>query len=271
MEKSGNGDNRMLHICVAGAQYSPDGNSSWANSVISFSQRPIYTFYNPNDAGLKTAWGVESKGETGEIGVELTGNAQFGDYYTNTSDNGRKNTLNILYGRYRNWKDLQWDEVVSVDDAGSLLGNYNRIWYACLLRNRDLDGDNIVDEDEIRWYLASVDQLTDIWVGEAAIPTAKLYTKTASSGSVPMEHVACSSYFNNGGYNRPWIIWAEESASRGGYKDGGENSYGNEGARSYRTVRNLGISLDEVDAVPDDYVIKTSGTYTIGGVTYTEK
>lgn len=269
-----NGDNRMLHICVAGAQYSPDGNSSWANSVISFSQRPIYTFYNPNDADLKTAWGVESKGETGEIGVELTGNAQFGNYYTNTSDNGRKNTLNILYsstGWYPSLKNLQWDEVVSVDDAGSLLGNYNRIWYACLLRNRDLDGDNIVDEDEIRWYLASVDQLTDIWVGEAAIPTAKLYTKTASSGSVPMEHVACSSYFNNGGYNTPWIIWAEESASRGGYNDGGEDKYNSDGTRSYRTVRNLGISLDEVDAVPDDYVIKTSGTYTIGGVTYTEK
>lgn len=268
-----NGDNRMLHICVAGAQYSPDGNSSWANSVISFSQRPIYTFYNPNDAGLKTAWGVESKGETGEIGVELTGNAQFGDYYTNTSDNGRKNTLNILYstGGRPSLKNLQWDEVVSVDNAGRLLGNYNRIWYACLLRNRDLDGDNIVDEDEIRWYLASVDQLTDIWVGEAAIPTAKLYTKTASSGSVPMEHVACSSYFNNGGYNRPWIIWAEESASRGGYKDGGEEKYGNSGARSYRTVRNLGISLDNVEVVPEDYVIKTSGSYIIGGVKYTEK
>lgn len=268
-----NGDNRMLHICVAGAQYSPDGNSSWANSVISFSQRPIYTFYNPNDADLKTAWGVESKGETGEIGVELTGNARFGDHYTNTSDNGRKNTLNILYstGWNPSLKNLKWDEVVSVDDAGRLLSDYNNIWYACLLRNRDLNGDNIVDADEIRWYLASVDQLTDIWIGEAAIPTAKLYTKTASSNSVPMEHVASSSYFNDGGYNKPWIIWAEESASRGGYKDGGEENYGNFGARSYRTVRNLGISLDDVEVVPEDYVIKTSGSYTIGGVTYTEK
>lgn len=266
-----NGDNRMLHICVAGAQYSPDGNSSWANSVISFSQRPIYTFYNPNDAGLKTAWGVESKGETGEIGVELTGTARFGDYYTNTSDNGRKNTLNILYSTNNRFKNLKWDEVVSVDDAGRLLDDYNRIWYACLLRNRDLDGDNIVDADEIRWYLASVDQLTDIWIGEAAIPVAKLYTKTANEFSVPMEHVASSSYFNKMGYNTPWIIWAEESASRGGYKQSGEGSYENNGARSYRTVRNLGISLDDVNAVPDDYVIKTSGTYTIGGVKYTEK
>ena len=268
-----NGDNRMLHICVTGAQYSPDGNSSWANSVISFSQRPIYTFYNPNDAGLKTAWGVESKGETGEIGVELTGTALFGDHYTNTSDNGRKNTLNILYNtnRYPSLKNLEWDKVVSVEDAGSLLDDYNNIWYACLLRNRDLDGDNIVDEDEIRWYLASVDQLTDIWIGEAAIPMAKLYTKTASSNSVPMEHVASSSYFNNRGYNMPWIIWAEESASRGGYKDGGEEKYGNSGARSYRTVRNLGISLDNVEVVPEDYVIKTSGSYIIGGVKYTEK
>lgn len=269
-----NGDNRMLHICVAGAQYSPDGNSSWANSVISFSQRPIYTFYNPNDADLKTAWGVESKGETGEIGVELTGTARFGDYYTNTSDNGRKNTLNILYNT--NWdpslKNLEWDEVVSVDDAGSLLDDYNNIWYACLLRNRDLNGDNIVDEDEIRWYLASVDQLTDIWIGEAAIPMAKLYTKTANQDLVPMEHVASSTYFDDDNrYNKPWIIWAEESASRGGYEKNGESGYGNDGARSYRTVRNLGINLDNVNEVPADYVIKSNGQYQINWVKYTER
>lgn len=58
-----NAENRMLHICVEGAQYSPDGNTSWAESVITFSQRPIYTFYDP-DSDVSTAWGTEFKNES---------------------------------------------------------------------------------------------------------------------------------------------------------------------------------------------------------------
>lgn len=270
-KKTVNGDNRMLHICEQGAKYSPDGNSSWANSVISFSQRPVYTFYNPNNPEVKTAWGVESKGETGEIPVK---GATLGAMYGNTFDNGRRNTLNILHSG----KTLRWDEVLSVQDEGKLLGSYNNIWYACLLRNRDLNGDNIVNSDEIRWYLASIDQLTDIWIGEAAIPMAKLYTKTATSTNVPLEHVASSTYFDAGDNSseneppsdKPWVIWAEESASRGGFNTSGDDEYGNL-KRSYRCVRNLGLSLNDIDEAPADYVIPGEDNYQVGFITYKEK
>src|SRR5699024_4261757 len=94
---------------------------------------------------------------------------------------------------------------------------------------RDLDGDDVIDADEIRWYLASVDQLTDLWIGEAAIPKAKLYMNDidASGVEIPIEngvtrvHVASSSYHpgtTDKPTNKPsdpWVIWAEESASRG--------------------------------------------------------
>ena len=259
-----NGDNRMLHICLAGAEYSPDGNSSWAQSVISFSQRPVYTFYNPNNEELKTAWGVESKGETGELPVD---DSFLGSSHPNSTDNGRENTLNIIPQNY----SLRWSDAVSVHDAGGLLGRYYNVWYACLLRNRDLDGDNIVDPEEIRWYLASIDQLTDIWIGEAAIPIAKLYTKEAevTDGTVPLEHIVSSSY-RNGDSGTPWIIWAEEGASRGGYNISGDEDYGRT-TRSYRCVRNLGLSLNHITDVPQDYVIKGNSSHTANGQTYTER
>ena len=78
---------------------------------------------------------------------------------------------------------LKWTDVLYLDEGeyGRLKDGYKSVWFACLGRNRDLNGDNIVDMNEIRWYLASVDQLTDIFIAEAAVPNAKLYSKNATS------------------------------------------------------------------------------------------
>lgn len=207
-----NAENRMLHICVKGAQYSPDGNTSWAESVITFSQRPIYTFYDP-DSDVKTAWGTEFKNESEDANLPATSTALNGITWNkdnNTFDDGRKNTLEVL-GQLTN---LKWTDVLYLNEAdyGHLKDKYKCVWFACLGRNRDLNGDNIVDPDEIRWYLASVDQLTDIFIAEAAVPNAKLYSQNATSASVPLEHVISSTYHTG---SAPWIIWAEEGASRG--------------------------------------------------------
>lgn len=283
-----NGENRMLHICVKGAQYSPDGNTSWAESVITFSQRPIYTFYDP-DSDVSTAWGTEFKNESEDAeddtdkNLPATSSALDGITWNkdkNTFDDGRKNTLEVL----RQLTDLKWTDVLYLNDGdyGRLKDKYKSVWFACLGRNRDLNGDNIVQLDEIRWYLASVDQLTDIFIAEAAVPNAKLYSQNATSASVPLEHVISSTYHTitttGGVWNRsttmsPWIIWAEEGASRGVYGSSGDvTSY----LHTYRCLRNLGLSLKTIDSKVDDYV-KTPDISTrevsVGGetVTYTER
>lgn len=243
-----NGDNRLLHICLEGAQYSPDGNSSWANSVITFSQSPIYTFYNPNANGVTEAWGTESINETGGLRIVEEGKTLNLATKPNTPDNGRQNTLNIING------ELKWSNVLNreEDGYGTLKTGYNNIWYACLGRNRDIDGDNIVDAEEIRWYLASIDQLTDLWIGEEAVPNAVLYdvSKYVQSNTVTVHHVASSTY--NNGAEDPWVIWAEEGASRGA-KSGSSETNGEE--YDYRCVRNLGIDLTDITKVPEDYVL----------------
>lgn len=118
-------------------------------------------------------------------------------------ENGRLNMLNLINAR-QTVNQLHWTDVLGVvtDVDHQLNSGYESIWYACLLRNRDLDGDDVIDADEIRWYLASVDQLTDLWIGETAIPKAKLYMNDidASGVEIPIEngetrvHVASSSY-----------------------------------------------------------------------------
>lgn len=262
-----NAENRMLHICVKGAQYSPDGNTSWAESVITFSQRPIYTFYDP-DSDVSTAWGTEFKNESedAEDGTDknlpATSSALNGISWNkdnNTFDDGRKNTLEVL-GQLTN---LKWTDVLYLNDGdyGRLKDKYKSVWFACLGRNRDLNGDNIVQLDEIRWYLASVDQLTDIFIAEAAVPNAKLYSQNATSASVPLEHVISSTYHtitttgnwgNRSTTMKPWIIWAEEGASRGVYDDSGDDA---DDLHTYRCLRNLGLSLNDKDSDLDDYVI----------------
>lgn len=261
-----NAENRMLHICVEGAQYSPDGNTSWAESVITFSQRPIYTFYDP-DSDVSTAWGTEFKNESedAEDGTDknlpATSSALNDINWikdNNTFDDGRKNTLEVL-GQLTN---LKWTDVLYLNDGdyGRLKDKYKSVWFACLGRNRDLNGDNIVQLDEIRWYLASVDQLTDIFIAEAAVPNAKLYSQNATSASVPLEHVISSTYHtitttgnweNRSTTMKPWIIWAEEGASRGVYDDSGDDA---DDLHTYRCLRNLGLSLNDKDSDLDDYV-----------------
>lgn len=278
-----NAENRMLHICVKGAQYSPDGNTSWAESVITFSQRPIYTFYDP-DSDVSTAWGTEFKNESEDANLPATSSALNGITWNkdeNTFDDGRKNTLEVL----RQIQNLKWTDVLYLNEAdyGHLKDKYKCVWFACLGRNRDLNGDNIVQLDEIRWYLASVDQLTDIFIAEAAVPNAKLYSQNATSASVPKEHVISSTYhtIKNEWGNitmSPWIIWAEEGASRGVYGTSGDNP---SDPHTYRCLRNLGLSLSHIASQVDDYVDSSNnsdGSYyttdrvvTVGNSTVTYK
>ena len=244
-----NGSERMMHICVKGAQYSPDGDTSWSNSVVTFRQTPIYSMYDASK--VESAWGTESILETGPLSATTSHTPS----YTLTMNNGRKNTLAFFVNQDGATNGTNWTTVLSRDAADveggedELNVGYQNTWYACMTRNRDLDGDNVIDPEEVRWCLASIDELTDLWIGENALPqTAKLY----KGNGTYMEHMASSS----GAEDTPWIIWAEEGASRGQYNDG---SY-NKSNYTYRCIRYLGISLDNVDATPTDYVQVTSAT-----------
>lgn len=269
-----NGEDRLMHVCTGEAKYSPDGNSSWSNSVVTFKQSPIYSIYNEDDPDLATAWGTESIIETGALPLSSTHGPT--GTLSNTDNNGRLNTLNFfVYGNSSSYtrNGTKWGEVLertnsSLTTEEELKDGYRDIWHACMIRNRDLNGNNVIDPEEVRWFLASIDELTDLWIGEATMPSeAKLYSPNPNDPSAVAGtyclHVASSSYNRNtnssGGtntYTNPSVIWAEEGASKGasfeskGFNVTKENY-------TYRCVRYLGISLDDIRETPEDYVVAT--------------
>lgn len=253
-------DDRQLYIIVDDAKYSGDHLSSVIKARYSFRQRSVRTIYNVNKPDLETAWGLESTMEpeeriwTGSItnGIETT-----------SKDNGRLNTLCILLGN--NYETdpntLHWTDVLSVEDEYGLKDDYDRAIYACLIRNRDLDGDNVVDADEIRWYLASINQLVDIYLGEYALDEpSRLYPRDAVDRPGAKKgvywHYTSSSYDSA---TNPWVLWSEEGASVGLKRDS-EANYNGE-YYSYRCLRNLGLPLDRPGDTPEDLVeVKQSGS-----------
>lgn len=255
-------DDRQLYIIVDDYAYTDDQQSSVIKAQYSFRQRSIRTVYNVNKESLTTGWGLESTMETSRLepGTLPAESGWWGNTYypTTDKDNGRLNTLRILLGDDYSRK-LRWTDVLSVEKDGEYAlrsdGNtdYNKAIYACLIRNRDIDGDNIVDAGEIRWYLASINQLVDIYLGEYALDEqSRLYPTDAvdrPGGKSVYWHYTSSSYEGSG--NNPWVLWAEEGASLGRW----EGSKGSNGELySYRCLRNLGILLDQPGTEPADLI-----------------
>lgn len=240
-------EDRQLHIIAQGSQISPDGNSSVVNSTFSFKQRPISTIFNVDKEELKTAWGLESKMETGRMQKQEENNNLT---YGSSTSNGRMNTLDIILGSGHT-NVVHWTEVLNTDAHNSLNRGYEDPVHACLLRNRDLNGDNIIQSNEIRWYLAAIDQLTDIYIGENALDEkSRLYPSNPADRENQVRWHYISSSANG---NDAWILWAEEGASRGA---AGNSAAGN--MFSYRCARNLGLKLDTPDDEPEDLIHVTS-------------
>lgn len=251
-------DNRQMHIIIPFSDgsgtdkdivYSPDGNSSVVNSLYTFTQSPVRTVYNVNSTSLSKAWGLESRMEI--VGSDKAGRLDPGDVSLGDDQrNGRANMMKWVSGK-------KWSDIVDTGVQYGLKDSYENAAYACMLRNRDLNGDNNVDDNEVRWYLASIDQLVDIYLGESALDEAsRLYPRNAADrpgGKSVYWHYTSSSY--NSGEGAPWVLWSEEGASRGSFHyDAGGSPIVNGDLYAYRCVRNLGVPLDDVGQVPDSLI-----------------
>lgn len=264
-------DDRQLHILSGDRNVSTDGNSSVTKALYTFRQKSIRTVYNKKAPDLQTAWGLETVIEQAvnkdnphyndsnrlPPGVDAIGSG------SSDNRNGRKNTVNII------GSDTPWNEIVDHTN-NTLKGGYQSAAYACMLRNRDEDGDGVIDESEIRWYLAAIDQLTDIYIGEWALNTAaRLYPDNPNNrpgGNDPYWHYTSSSY--NSQERAPWVLWAEEGASRGSYSES-NGSDRNGGYYSYRCIRNLGIAVTNVKHDPDPLItIINTGSDDLGPYTF---
>lgn len=262
---------RQMHIITDGVKYSPDGHSAVASASYSFVQRSIRSIYNTEASGLTTGWGVETLTEPVDIGPNENGYAdklQNGDNRLvpgapliaglgSGSDrrNGRSNTWTLWQG-----KDL--DNII--DYSNQTIpdeGNQNAV-YACMLRNRDENGNGTIDDNELKWYLAAIDQLVDLYIGEGALnKDSRLYPYDPVNGDYPPGNRIFWHYVSSSANgDQPWVLWAEEGASIGSYKNDDKSSDANKDSESlvedhysFRCIRNLGIPDDDY-SIPADFV-----------------
>ena len=284
-----NQPNRLMHI-LCDTKSSKDGASSVTESIVTFRQRAIQTPYNINKPEVTSAFGSEVVDETREMNLTFYEND---DSYrgmnlgNNSNDNGTYNTA-CLWNLFTNGsfktgnKREQWSTYLNYETPNAEGDAYNHFMrdgklcmrYAVLARNRDNNGNGYIDPEEVRWYIAPLQQLYTLYVGDLGILSeAQLYP--SSLASLPNEqvngvwqwrnHIVCSNQTtitNSSQYiDKYWpdMLWAEEGVSVSGYGQ----EWSKQSKKSIRCVRNLGLPAPTESSISDktanipEFIIKS--------------
>lgn len=257
------------------------GESSYVQADFIIQQYSIQSVYNVNSSDLNIGWGAEYTIDDRE--KKYNNNYSSGDAQNrgnNNPDNGRWDTMiewNMRTASDDTWLEQNWATYLNLTNgkAGEKLSalpddSYRRLRYACMSRNRDNDGDGIIDKDEIRWYMPASNQLLNLFLGSYGIERpAALYQRTADeiASNNWQYHVVGSDIDNtisnpNSNTNLR-IVWSEECMT-------GSNFANNSGTYSHRCVRNFGqdpdvntrdadhggdVTYSHEDAAPDALII----------------
>ena len=283
-----NQDNmRLMHI-LSDTKESLDKESTVVGSSYTIQQRSIQTVYNQNHTDLQTAWGTEHFDEYEKLTYNSVSYGTSEDRGNGDDYNGRINTLREwgLIGRNNTTftTGVRWDKYLNLTatneesvlrDGTKSDANYKYLRYSCMTRNRDNNGNGVIEPGEIRWYTASIKQLIGVWMGADGIDnTARLYKRTASEKdsndeTVWRQHVVSSTRYKSNS-NSPYIVWAEEGSSIGDLQ--GSTDWGRMTRWEVRCVRNLGMDDTDNANINDtatDYVqVKGSDAVPLFDLTY---
>lgn len=278
-----NQDDRTMHI-LCDSNSSTDLESTSTGSVITIQQHSIKSIFNtdPSYDVLQTAWGLECTDEFSDqvkvynVGGGYTDSGKNTDKY-----NGRANSV-FEWGLAPSGTtvktitdltpDVRWGAYINYEvpnDTPLMQDSYKSLRYFCMARNRDNNGNGKIERDEVRWYLASIQQLVGLFVGNGVVQqSARLYYRTpeqkASSEKNDWYQFVISS--TNHSVGGPTVIWGQEGLSTSSLSDSkswapGVTAYG------IRCVRNLGIDSNaDINEAPADFLTKTENAD--GSVTF---
>lgn len=217
---------------------SEDKRSVYAEAQYGLTQHNIQTFYDRSQAGNVTAYGCETINDEEKPGGGDTGfdiNEQVEGSNGNDYWDGRANMMQDI-DKFKDKKPVKyWDE---------LKGNIS-LRIACMSRNRDLNGDGNISEDEIRWYAPATNQYAGLWIGEEIMSTeSKLFNKSTKTLKTNKDRMIYYSSTRD----------AEAFLSEEGMATGNYNKVNTPYAPKYvRCVRNLKSGEIGYNQIPDQY------------------
>ncbi len=275
-----NKEERAMHI-LCNSNTSKDLESRATGSVITIQQKPIKSIYNTDESytRLQNAWGLESVDEHADkVSTYNQDGSLNGSGKNNDEFNGLANSVcewGLASGEASNIttieNNVRWDKYLSFEvgnELPQLRDGYESLRYICMSRNRDNNGNGVIDRDEIRWYLASVRQLIGMYVGDGVLESSvRIYNRSTADRNSDdparwRQHVISSTKYSSG--SEPTVIWGEEGISTGNIS--GSHQWGNITNFTVRCVRNLGMANDApINEKPDDYIQysqNADGSYT---------
>lgn len=232
-------DKRAFYVANE-VKTSYDGRSVYAITQYGLTQYNIQTFYDRSNAGNITAYGCETIND--EEGKNFSVKGGGSQTASNGTDpwNGRTNMLKDIDKKSDTWETLK--------DNSSLIK-------ACMSRNRDLNGDGKIRNDEIRWYAPTISQYIGIWIGEEIMSTeAKLFNRSTSTlkGESDRMLYYSSTHDQNTYFSEEGLATNHNSSS---YPP-----------KLVRCLRNLKSNDEGYDQTPDTYYTYENSVVTLNNV-----
>lgn len=256
-------------IIAMSTQTSADGNSSYSKIHSYISQLAMQTFYNDRVSSLN-AFGIETYNETPLRFV--FGTPKSTDDLSDT--NGRENQKTLIgysqsgrinWSSYIDYQNNGWTASVGTNRSSHKLSttaySVQAAYSACMSRNRDLNGNGQIDEDEIRWFLPSLNEYIRMGIGANGISSAaQLYMgdkTTMTKGDYPSSYITDGSLYYTSSADSRRVYWAVEKGSYGAI----DSYYDKRTPLPVRCIRNLpangtGTDVSKINGVTSDATYK---------------
>lgn len=247
-----NVDKRAFYV-ANNVWVSKDTRSVYAEAQYGLTQHNIQTFYDRSQAGKVTAYGCETINDeeksNGDSDFNLNDQVEGsnGNDYWNGRDNMKKDI-------FKNGKPVKtWDDLKNKEDD-----LYYSLRIACMRRNRDLDGNGKISEDEMRWYAPATQQYAGIWIGEQIISKeSKLFKKSTDDLDYYNDSKNRMVYYSSTKDAESFL--SEEGMATGNYNSATSNYR----PKYVRCIRNLKSGNIGYDQKPDKYFSYNSDNKTV--------
>ena len=247
-----NVDKRAFYV-ANNVWVSKDTRSVYAEAQYGLTQHNIQTFYDRSQAGSVTAYGCETINDE----EKSDGNSDF-----NLNDQVEGSNGNDYWDGRANMKQDIFITGTPVKTWKQLKNKEDNLYYslriACMRRNRDLNGDGKISENEMRWYAPATQQYAGLWIGEQILSKeSKLFKKSTTELDPTDDSKNRMVYYSSTKDAESFL--SEEGMATGNY----DNPKSNYRPKYVRCIRNLKSGDIGYDQTPDKYYSYDKSTKTV--------